>query len=526
MVCDIAQSSTALEDKHSGEVSGSSAPETAAQQHPIAAADDDERLLQFMTGVKEDFNANIGFYADDWKKPKNLPLVINASIFAFSIQLVPALIFSELSDRKTDGNIATAEVFVATLIMGVIYAVLSGQPLVILGVTGPVVILMGTSYNLAQQLGADFFSFFFWICLWAGLLHVITAAIGLVGLVWYVTPFTTQIFEFFVAFDFIYASIKDLIEPIALSHGSYRADRSQQYATAFIGAATFYIAWTLTYAESWVFFNTRIRKFLSNYNTLISLVLGTAISYLPGVDLSRDGQVGLDRVNIRFSPWDWRPTADRGWLVDPFQEITGSQIAFSFIPGFMFYLLFIIDHNVGSILTQSAKFNLTKPPAFHWDFFILGFTFIPCAMLGVPPGNGLIPQSPMHVRALCTRNVVTDENGQRREVYTHCEEQRWSPLIQSCLFLVALASFAVVRMIPRGCLFGLFLYLGLNMMHGNEIWQRILLNMISEDNRPPIPVVKHVPWRITQIWTAIQVSLAAAVFFVATFTSFGTFHWS
>lgn len=484
---------------------------------------EDERLWQFMSGIKEDVKANIGFYANDWSKPKKISLILNASIFAYSIQLIPALIFSELIDRKTAGNMATAEVFLATAIMGIIYAVLSGQPLVILGVTGPVAILIGTAYDLALQQNADFFPFFFWICLWAGLLHIITAMTGLVGLVWQVTTFTTQIFEFFVACDFIYVSTRDLIEPIALLNGEHRADRSQQYATAFIGAATFYIAWILTYAESWVFFNKPTRKFLSNYNSLIALIVGTALSYLPGVDLSQDGQVGLDRVNIRFSPWDGKPTADRSWIVDPMQGISGTQIAFAFIPGFMFYLLFIIDHNVGSILTQSAKYNLTKPPAFHWDFFILGFTFIPSAFLGIPPGNGLIPQSPMHVRALCTRTVVTDENGQRRETYTNCEEQRWSPMVQSCLFLLSLAAFQAIRLIPRGCLFGLFFYLGLNMMNGNEIWQRILLNIISEKHRPPIPVVKYVPWRVTQLWTFIQVCLAGVVFVVATFTPIGTF---
>lgn len=524
MVCNAPQNVPGDLDCESTDLESPIADSTAQPQTPKENHDDDddERLFQFMTGMIEDVKANIGFYPNDWKKPNNLSMVLNAAIFAFSIQLIPALIFAELIDRKTEGKMATAEVFLSTAIMGVIYAVFSGQPLVILGVTGPVAILIGTAYELAAQLDADFFPFFLWICIWAGLLHIVTAMVGLVGLVWYVTPFTTQIFEFFVAFDFIYISVRDLIEPVALAEGDYRIDRSQQYATAFIGIATFYIAWTFTYAESWVFFNAPTRKFLSNYNTLIALIIGTSLSYLPGVDLSSDGQVGLDRVNIKFAPWDWKPTADRGWIVPALRELSGTQIALSIIPGVMFYLLFIIDHNVGSILTQSAKFNLTKPPAFHWDFFVLGFTFVPCALLGLPPGNALIPQSPMHVRALCKRNVITDENGQRREVYSDCAEQRWSSLIQSCLFIVALAAFHVVRLIPRGSLFGLFLYLGLNMMHGNEIWQRILLNFISAESRPPIPVVKHVPWRVTQLWTALQVFLAFAVFVVATFTSVGT----
>jgi hypothetical protein len=119
-------------------------------------------------------------------------------------------------------------------------------------------------------------------------------------------------------------------------------------------------------------------------------------------------------------------------------------------------------------------------------------TFIPCAILGLPPGSGLIPQAPLHVRALCTRKYVTDENGARREVITYCEEQRWSALGQSMLMFVALSLFEVISWIPRGSLFGLLLYRGIGAMHGNEIWERFILSFIIVKKRPRIPVVREV----------------------------------
>ena len=198
-------------------------------------------------------------------------------------------------------------------------------------------------------------------------------------------------------------------------------------------------------------------------------------------------------------------------------------ICVSIIPGFMFFLLFIIDHNVSSIMTQSPKYNLKKPAAYHWDFFILGVTFIPCAILGLPPGNGLIPQAPLHCRALCERRLERDEHGVLREVVTHCEEQRWSGLGQACLMLVALACFEVVSWIPRGCLFGLFLYLGMGALHGNEIWERMCFNLIVEKRRPAIPVVRNVEWRTAQLYTAIQFGCAFCIFAVAQFASVGKF---
>jgi hypothetical protein len=390
-----------------------------------------------------------------------------------------------------------------------------------MGITGPVALLLGTSFGLTEQFDADYFPFFFWICIWAGIMHIISAMIGLVSLVWKVTPFTTQIFELFIAITFIYSSVRDLIQPLNLDMGGDLEDRPASYASLFVGLITFYVAWSLHFAETWVFFSRNVRVFLTSYNTLIAVVVATAFSYVPGIDQDSNAGGGIERVSIRMSPWDWKPTADRGWIVDPFDGIDAKGIIGAMIPGLMFFLLFIIDHNVSSILTQSPKFNLKKPAAYHWDFFIVGITFLPCALLGLPPGNGLIPQAPLHARALCTREFRTDKYGVRREVVTHCEEQRWSGLGQSLLMFAALASFRVIAWIPKGCLFGLFFYLGVGALHGNEIWERVLLSFMVPKHRPAVPVVSKVPWRITQAWTAVQAVCALAIFAVGQFASVG-----
>lgn len=483
---------------------------------------EDPPMFQFMTGINDDLRARIPLYKDDWARPQSIFTVVNATFFAFVIQLIPALIFAELMDRETEGNLATAEVLMSSAIIGIIYGIFAGQPLTIMGITGPVAILLGASYGLTEKFDAEYFPFFFWICLWAGLMHMISAMIGLVSLVWKVTPFTTQIFELFIALTFIYASVRDLIEPIYLGKGDFQADRGAQYATLLLGLLTFYVAWTLHFAETWTYFTKPIRTVLTSYNTLIAVVIATAASYLPGVDQAENGVGGIDRVNIRFAPWDWQPTADRPWVSNPLEGIDTKGIFGAIVPGFMFFLLFIIDHNVSSILTQSPKFNLKKPPAYHWDFFVLGVTFIPCAILGLPPGNGLIPQAPLHARALCTRKTIIDEYGVKREVVTHCEEQRWSGLGQACLMFVALAAFTVLSWIPRGCLFGLFLYLGVGALDGNEIWERITFCFMNVDLRPNVPVVREVNWRTVQYFTAFQFACAFCIFAVAQFAEVGT----
>ena len=479
-------------------------------------------LLQFLTGMKQDLNARLPFYKDDWKRPNSLFIVINATFFAFVVQLIPGLIFAELLDRQTKGSLAVAEVLLSAGIIGVIYALLSGQPLVLLGITGPVAILLGTSYGLAEQFDAEYFTFFWWLCIWTSIFHLITAMVGLVNFVWRITPFSSQIFEFFIAMSFIYESIRDLVEPLHLAKG-HAQERSAGYASLVIGILTFYICWSLHFAETWMYFPREVRTSLTSYNMMIALVIMTGLSYLPGVDQSSDGH-GIHRVNIRFTPWDWQPTYDRPWITHPLDGIDTKGIFGALFPAFMLYLLFFIDHNISSILTQSSQYNLSKPPAYHWDFFVLGLTIIPCGILGLPPGSGLIPQAPLHTRALCNREHETDNNGVKQEVVTHCEEQRWSALCQASLMFVALSLLVMISWIPVGCLFGIFLYLGVGAMYGNEIWERITLCGMYAKKRPKIPVVTQVrSWRTVQLFTTLQVACAVLIFGVAQFASVGKY---
>jgi hypothetical protein len=501
-------------------------------------------IFSLMTGMRQDLKARMSFplYKDDWKRPQSLFVVLNATFFAFVVQLIPALIFAELLDRQTNGSLAVAEVLLSAGIIGILYALIAGQPLVLLGITGPVAILLGTSYGLAEQFDAEYFAFFWWLCMWTALLHILTALVGLVNFVWHITPFSSQIFEFFIAMSFIYEAVRDLVEPIHFTNNNNMEqqvpllvleERSAGYASLVIGIVTFYICWTLHFAETWVYFTRQVRTFLTSYNMMIALILMTALSYLPGVDQSTTTTTttngssseqqhhGIQRVNIRFTPWDWQPTADRKWVANPLDGIDAKGIFGALFPAFMLYLLFYIDHNISSILTQSPKYNLTKPPAYHWDFFCLGLTIIPCAILGLPPGSGLIPQAPLHTRALCTRQHEVI-HGVKREVVTHCEEQRWSALFQACLMFVALSCMVLLSWIPIGCLFGVFLYLGVGAMHGNEIWERITLCFMLPKKRPQIDVVCKVSsWRTVQLFTLLQIACALLVFGIAQFAKVG-----
>lgn len=483
--------------------------------------------IQFLKGMKEDLAARIPLYADDWSRPRSIMKVINATWFVFVVQLIPALIFAELLDRQTEGRLAVAEVILSAGLISVIYAAMAGQPLVLLGITGPVAILLGKSYRLAEDYDAEYFTFFWWLCIWSALLHMLSAVFGIVNFVWHISPFSTQIFEFFIASSFIFQSTRDLVKDIHFREEESE-ERSAAYASLVIGVMTFYICWSLHHAETWIHFTSQFRTFLTSYNMLIALVFMTALSYMPGVAQDSDGRQGIDRVQIRRIPYDWLPTTEPGvearpWVSNPLDGIDVKGIFGALFPAFMLYLLFFIDHNISSIMTQAPKYNLKKPPSYHWDFFVLGLTMIPCGIMGIPPGSGLIPEAPLHSRSLCTRKYKTI-NGVRREIFSDCEEQRWSAMGQALLMFASLGVIVLISWIPTACLFGIFLYLGVSAMHGNEIWERINLMFVLSSKRPPIPVVaKTSSWRVVQFYTAIQLGLGVLTFSIAQFATWGKF---
>ncbi|KAI7982534.1 Boron transporter 4 [Camellia lanceoleosa] len=62
--------------------------------------------------------------------------------------------------------------------------------------------------------------------------------------------------------------------------------------------------------------------------------------------------------------------------------------------------LYFFDHSVASQMAQQKEFNLKNPSAYHYDIILLGFMTVLCGLIGLPPSNGVIPQSLMHTKSL------------------------------------------------------------------------------------------------------------------------------
>ena len=292
-----------------------------------------------------------------------------------------------------------------------------------------------------------------------------------------------------------------------LSHAGARGEAWE----LVLAIGTFSVAAALHHARASPLLTERIRAGLSMYGALIAITLLTGVSYLPDVVATH-----LKRLTVPPAP-SFAPSSGRPWPND-LMACSGPAIAAALGPAAMLTLLFFFDHNVSSILAQvprcaaaemrrdsfaemrsrstrhvlipplpeqSPRFNLRKPPAFHWDFAVLGVIVLLQGLFGLPPGNGLIPQAPLHVRALATivagRDDDDDDDCQdlvprpppsKRtavapatvtpaaarataraasggETIIGVVEMRWSNLFQSALCVASVGLYAPLGMIPQ-----------------------------------------------------------------------------
>ena len=127
-------------------------------------------------------------------------------------------------------------------------------------------------------------------------------------------------------------------------------------------------------------------------------------------------------------------------------------------------------------MAQGEELNLKKGSAFHLDFFVLGFCILATGLLGIPPCNGLIPQAPLHTKAL-SETSEKEVNGVKIRQIDHVYEQRYTNLLQATMTLMMCFPpfLEIIGCIPQSSLDGLFIFMGIASFDGNQFYERMVL---------------------------------------------------
>uniref|UniRef100_A0A8C1ICZ0 Solute carrier family 4 member 11 n=1 Tax=Cyprinus carpio TaxID=7962 RepID=A0A8C1ICZ0_CYPCA len=139
--------------------------------------------------------------------------------------------------------------------------------------------------------------------------------------------------------------------------------------------------------------------------------------------------------------------------VAAFDELTGLNVLSACGLGFLLALLIFTDQNIVVSLTNAPENRLLKGTAYPWDLMLSGFINILMSVLGLPWMHAAFPHSTLHVRQLAR------------------VERRVEGAISMKLFLLLVP----LQWVPKPALYGLFLYIALMSIDGNQMCDRMAL---------------------------------------------------
>ncbi|KAK4795211.1 hypothetical protein SAY86_013205 [Trapa natans] len=402
----------------------------------------EETFIPFQ-GIKNDLRARLLCYKQDWTGGIRAGIRILApTTYIFFASAIPVISFGEQLERNTDGVLTAVQALSSTALCGVIHSIFGGQPLLILGVAEPTVLMYTFMFNFAKdrkELGQHLFlPWTGWVCVWTALLLFLLAILGACSIINRFTRLAGELFGLLIAMLFMQQAIRGVVEEFGIPQ------RENPNQAALLPSWRFgngMFAMVLSFgllltalksrkARSWRYGTGWLRGFIADYGVPLMVLVWTAISYIP----VRHVPQGIPRR--LFSPNPWSPGAYTNWtVVKEMMNVPPLYIVGAFIPATMIAVLYYFDHSVASQLAQQKEFNLKKPSSYHHDLLLLGFLTLLCGLIGIPPANGVIPQSPMHTKSLATlkhqllRNKLSStarqsmkKNSNLRQLYWNMQE--------------------------------------------------------------------------------------------------------
>lgn len=133
-----------------------------------------------------------------------------ATIFMYFAALSTAITFGGLCSEKTKNLIGIPETLMAASVVGIVFHTFSGQPLTIIGTTGPLVLFDEALYNFCKMNNFEFLTVRLYVGLWMGIIALVVSAFEGSVLVRLFTRFTQEIFSALITLIYIVEALMKL----------------------------------------------------------------------------------------------------------------------------------------------------------------------------------------------------------------------------------------------------------------------------------------------------------------------------
>ncbi|XP_071734201.1 boron transporter 4-like [Rutidosis leptorrhynchoides] len=367
-----------------------------------------ESMKSPFRGILRDIRGRALCYKQDWIAGIMSGIRILApTTYIFFASALPVIAFGEQLSRDTDGSLSTVETLASTAICGIIHSIVGGQPLMIVGVAEPTIIMYTYLYSFAkgrQDLGQQLFlAWAGWVCTWTSLLLFLMAIFNACDIISKFTRVAGETFGMLISVLFMQQAVKGLVSEFMIPKSEDPSSDKYQFQWLYSNGllaiifsfGLLYTALTSRKARTWLYGTGWFRSFIADYGVPLMVVVWTALSFCVPSDMP----TGVPRR--LFSPLLWDYESLYHWtIIKDMGKVPLVYILAAFVPAVMIAGLYFFDHSVASQLAQQKEFNLKNPSAYHYDILLLGFTTLLCGLIGLPPSNGVLPQSPMHTKSL------------------------------------------------------------------------------------------------------------------------------
>uniref|UniRef100_A0A8D3BDK3 Anion exchange protein n=1 Tax=Scophthalmus maximus TaxID=52904 RepID=A0A8D3BDK3_SCOMX len=536
---------------------GSPAGELEKDEDPHAGPEL-QRTGRLFGGLILDVKRKAPFYWSDIRDSFSLQCLASV-LFLYCACMSPVITFGGLLGEATKGNISAIESLFGASMTGVAYSLFAGQPLTILGSTGPVLVFEKILFKFCRyDYGLSYLSLRTSIGLWTAFLCLVLVATDASSLVCYITRFTEEAFAALICIIFIYEALEKLFHlgehyPINMHNSldnltlyscqcsppvnasteteqkwnqtgfsadsipwsSLNVSMCQTLDGEFVGPACGhhgpYIPDVLFWSIILFFTTFFLSSFLKQFKTeryfptrVRSTISDFAVFITIMIMVLVDYLMGIPSPKLNV-PDRFEPTSkNRGWLMDPLGENPWWTLLVAALPAMLCTILIFMDQQITAVIINRKEHKLKKGCGYHLDLLVVAVMLGVCSIMGLPWFVAATVLSISHVNSLKVESGCSAPGEQPK--FLGIREQRVTGFMIFVLMGCSVFMTSVLKFIPMPVLYGVFLYMGVSSLKGIQFFDRIKLFGMPAKHQPDLIYLRYVPlWKV-HVFTLVQLT--------------------
>ncbi|CAM6007567.1 unnamed protein product [Sphagnum balticum] len=453
---------------------------------------------QFAAGaaILKELHQRLPSYSTDFADGLH-PKAAAAIVYMTFACLAPCFAFGGMIARLTECQMGLVETIISCSVSGSLYSLLAAQPLTLLGPTGFMVVITGLLHKVTTQAMVPFLPVYGWVGIWTCFFLSCLAAVEASNvLVNYLTRFVDETFTAFISIGFMseaFKGIGNLFKPTS----PFPIETA--LLSFLLAGGTFTLAKLLTQLRA-----TRV--------LLLQPVAGLLADFgapLAILTMSMVGPILFPMIPLPAmpAPSTISTTVSRPWLV-PLFSVPGWAVAASAIPAAFVSLLIFLDQNMTTRLVNNSKIPLRKGAGYNLDLAAVGVIVGLTSLFGLPWMVASAVPSLNHVRSLVTvsksMHISSGDSENKPEMYVL--ENRLTGLLISVCVGISLCFWPAIRLVPLPVTSGLFVFMALGIINGNQFVERVKLWLYDHKLVSKHEFMKDVPQHVLHAFTALQLA--------------------